>query len=69
VTRPQSFGRRALPPTPEQRAARAAACWLYLLFALALTTALQIQSAGGVVLLVVLAFVSLLAGMAAAGEA
>jgi hypothetical protein len=69
MTRPAQFGRRIAPPTEAQRAAKVAACGFGGLFAVALIAALIVESAGLSVLLVVLAFGSLFAGMAAAGEA
>jgi hypothetical protein len=69
MTARPTFGRRISGPTSEQRNARAAAIGFYGLFAASITAALNVSSGGLSVLLVVLAFVSLFAGMAAAGEA
>jgi uncharacterized membrane protein len=64
-----TFGRRIMPPTEGQRAARAAAIGFGGLFVAAMVGALIVGSDGLRVLLVVLAFCSLFAGMAAASEA
>jgi hypothetical protein len=68
MTRP-TFGTRQLRPTRHQIHARNAALGFYLVFAVSIGTAIGIDSPGGAVLLVVIAFVSLFAGIAAAEEA
>jgi hypothetical protein len=70
---PRQFGRKPAPPKPltrQQKTARVAALSCLLLFAIALGAGLGANiSEGGRVLLVVVAFAALVAGLAAAGEA
>lgn len=56
-------------PSPDQIRARRGAVGFFILAALALGASFGVDREGLAVLLVVLAFVSLAAGMAAAGEA
>jgi hypothetical protein len=65
----QLFGTRQPLPTIRQMHARRAALGFFILAALSLGASFGVDREGLAVLLVVLAFVSLAAGMAAAGEA
>lgn len=66
---PRTFGRRAVPLTPQQLHARIAAVALYVVFIGSLYGGCTAERPGLAVLFVVLAFSAMLAGMAAAGEA